>query len=132
MVADIITTSCFGKQCHPKGGGEPTGPLLEAINDSFGSLDSFRTQLADAGKGRFGSGWAWLYVDGDKKLRVGSSPNQDNPLMNNSEIKGTPLLGLDVWEHAYYLRYQNKRADYINAWWQVVNWPFVASRFKEI
>ena len=122
----------FWKTMSPEGGGEPTGPLLEAINDSFGSLDSFRTQLADAGKGRFGSGWAWLYVDGDKKLRVGSSPNQDNPLMNNSEIKGTPLLGLDVWEHAYYLRYQNKRADYINAWWQVVNWPFVASRFKEI
>jgi Fe-Mn family superoxide dismutase len=84
--------------------------------------------MAEAGKGRFGSGWAWLYLDADKKLRIGSTPNQDNPLMDISEIKGQPILGLDVWEHAYYLRYQNKRADYINAWWQVVDWKKVGER----
>lgn len=114
----------------PEGGGDPSGKLLEAIQSGFNSPEAFRTELADAGKNRFGSGWAWLYLDTDKRLRIGSTPNQDNPLMDISEIKGTPLLGLDVWEHAYYLRYQNKRADYINAWWQVVNWKFVESRFE--
>src|SRR5690606_15714501 len=108
----------FWHTMSPNGGGEPSGKLQEALVASFNSVDAFRTQLTEAGKSRFGSGWAWLYVDGDKKLQVGSTPNQDNPLMDDSEIKGTPLLGLDVWEHAYYLRYQNKRPDYINAWWQ--------------
>jgi Fe-Mn family superoxide dismutase len=122
----------FWKTLSPDGGGKPEGKLLTAIEQSFNSFDSFKTQLADAGKNRFGSGWAWLYVGADKKLLIGSTPNQDNPLMNVSEIKGTPLLGLDVWEHAYYLRYQNRRADYINAWWSVVNWKFVGQRFATI
>lgn len=122
----------FWKTMSPDGGGKPEGKLLTAIEQSFSSFDAFKTQLADAGKNRFGSGWAWLYMGADKKLLIGSTPNQDNPLMNISEIKGIPLLGLDVWEHAYYLRYQNRRADYINAWWSVVNWKFVGERFKSL
>jgi superoxide dismutase, Fe-Mn family len=121
----------FWKTMSPDGGGKPEGKLLTAIEQSFSSFDAFKTQLADAGKNRFGSGWAWLYIGSDKKLLIGSTPNQDNPLMNISEIKGFPLLGLDVWEHAYYLRYQNRRADYINAWWSVVNWKFVSERFEK-
>lgn len=117
-------------RCMKKdGGGAPTSTLAAAINQSFNSFDAFKTQFADAGKNRFGSGWAWLYINQDKQLRIGSTPNQDNPLMDVSDIKGTPLLGLDVWEHAYYLKYQNKRADYINAWWNVVNWDFVQQRY---
>lgn len=119
----------FWKSMSPDGSGKPEGTLLKAIEQSFNSFDSFKTQLADAGKNRFGSGWAWLYVDKDKKLLIGSTPNQDNPLMSVSDIKGFPLLGLDVWEHAYYLRYQNRRADYINAWWSVVNWKYIQQRF---
>jgi superoxide dismutase, Fe-Mn family len=122
----------FWKCMKQNGGGLPTGKLLASINQSFGNTDTFKTQFADAGKNRFGSGWAWLYADKDKQLRIGSTPNQDNPLMDISDIKGTPLLGLDVWEHAYYLRYQNKRADYINAWWNVVNWEFVQQRFESL
>lgn len=108
------------------------GSLQVAIDKSFGSFANFKTKFADAGKTRFGSGWAWLYVDSNKKLQIGSTPNQDNPLMNISEIKGFPLLALDVWEHAYYLKYQNKRADYIENWWNVVNWNYVQSRFETI
>lgn len=119
----------FWKTMSPKGGTTPQGNLATAITSSFGSFDAFKTQFADAGKARFGSGWAWLVLDADKKLRIGSTPNQDNPLMNVADIKGYPLLGLDVWEHAYYLRYQNKRPDYINAWWKVVNWDFVQKRY---
>lgn len=122
----------FWKTLSPDGGGKPEGKLLTAIEQSFSSFDAFKTQLADAGKNRFGSGWAWLYVGADKKLLIGSTPNQDNPLMNISEIKGFPLLGLDVWEHAYYLRYQNRRADYISAWWSVVNWKFIGERFEKM
>lgn len=107
----------------------PQGPLADAINQSFGSFETFKTQFSDAGKNRFGSGWAWLVLNDDKKLVVGSTPNQDNPLMDISELKGLPLLGLDVWEHAYYLKYQNKRPDYIQNWWNVVNWQFVSDRF---
>ena len=107
----------------------PTGNLLAAINKSFGSFNDLKKQFGDAGKNRFGSGWAWLYVDAAKNLKVGSTPNQDNPLMDISDIKGYPLLALDVWEHAYYLKYQNKRADYVDNWWNVVNWDFVAQRF---
>jgi Fe-Mn family superoxide dismutase len=114
----------------PKGGGNPSGKLATAIDSSFNSFDSFKTQFGDAAKNRFGSGWAWLYIDGDKRLRIGSTPNQDNPLMNNTDIKGYPLLGLDVWEHAYYLRYQNKRPDYINNWWRVINWDYVQQRYE--
>ena len=107
----------------------PTGNLQLAIEKAFGSFDAFKKQFADAGKTRFGSGWAWLYVDNTKTLKIGSSPNQDNPLMDISDIKGFPLLALDVWEHAYYLKYQNKRADYIDNWWNVVNWDHVQERF---
>ncbi len=115
-----------------KGGAssKPTGKLAEAIDQSFGSFEAFKTAFANAGKNRFGSGWAWLVLNADKKLMIGSTPNQDNPLMDVSELKGTPLLCLDVWEHAYYLKYQNKRPDYITNWWNVVNWDFVSSRFN--
>jgi superoxide dismutase, Fe-Mn family len=122
----------FWKSLSPSGGGKPEGRLLTAIESSFSTYDSFKTQFADAGKNRFGSGWAWLFIDADKKLRIGSTPNQDNPLMDVSDIKGLPVLGLDVWEHAYYLRYQNKRADYINAWWNVVNWSYVQGRYESL
>jgi superoxide dismutase, Fe-Mn family len=110
----------------------PSGKLLESIEKTFTSFADFKKQFADAGKNRFGSGWAWLYADKDKNLKIGSTPNQDNPLMDLSEIKGTPLLALDVWEHAYYLKYQNKRADYIDNWWQVVNWDYVQQRFTSL
>jgi Fe-Mn family superoxide dismutase len=116
-------------QCmKPNGGGTPTGKLAELITRDFGSFEAMKTQFTDAGKNRFGSGWAWLYADSTKKLKIGSTPNQDNPLMDVSEIKGTPLLALDVWEHAYYLKYQNKRADYIENWWKLVNWDHVQQR----
>jgi Fe-Mn family superoxide dismutase len=114
------------------GGGTPSGKLSEAITRDFGSFEAMKTQFTDAGKNRFGSGWAWLYADASKKLKIGSTPNQDNPLMDVSEIKGLPLLGLDVWEHAYYLKYQNKRADYIENWWKLVNWDYVQQRFQTI
>jgi superoxide dismutase, Fe-Mn family len=123
----------FWKCMQPsKVDNSPTGNLLISIEKSFGSFASFKTTFADAGKSRFGSGWAWLYVDTNKKLQIGSTPNQDNPLMNVSAIKGFPLLGLDVWEHAYYLKYQNKRADYIENWWNVVNWTYVLQRLETI
>lgn len=109
---------------------ELSGSLLKAIEKDFNSVEAFKTQFADAGKNRFGSGWAWLVISADKKLLIGSTPNQDNPLMNSSDLKGYPILGLDVWEHAYYLKYQNKRPDYINAWWAVVDWNAVGKRFE--
>jgi len=108
---------------------KPSGKLLQAIEQEFSSFSNLKTELADAGMKRFGSGWAWLYIDANKKLKIGSTANQDNPLMDTSEIKGFPLLGLDVWEHAYYLKYQNKRADYINNWWNLVNWDYVQQRY---
>ncbi len=107
----------------------PAGNLADAIKKDFGSFEAFKTQFADAGKNRFGSGWAWLVRTKENKLVIGSTPNQDNPIMDVSELKGTPLLGLDVWEHAYYLKYQNRRPDYINAWWEVVNWGMVNMRY---
>jgi Fe-Mn family superoxide dismutase len=110
-------------------GGSPSGALSDAINATFGSLDEFKTKFAAAGATRFGSGWAWLIVDGNGKLAITSTPNQDNPLMDVAEVKGTPILGLDVWEHAYYLNYQNRRPDYISAFWNVVNWSEVAKLF---
>jgi Fe-Mn family superoxide dismutase len=110
-------------------GGAPSGALLEAINKAFGSLDGLKEKMNNAGMTRFGSGWAWLIKDASGALAVSSTPNQDNPLMDVAEVKGTPLLGVDVWEHAYYLKYQNKRADYLAAFWNVVNWDKVASRF---
>jgi Fe-Mn family superoxide dismutase len=119
----------FWKSMKANGEGKPSGKLLAAIEKDFNSFDAFKTQFGDAGKTRFGSGWAWLIVGSDNKLKIGSTPNQDNPLMDLSELKGFPLLGLDVWEHAYYLKYQNKRPDYIENWWKVVNWDFVQKRF---
>jgi Fe-Mn family superoxide dismutase len=121
--------SLFWTIMGPNAGGSPSGALADAINAAFGSFDEFKTKFAAAGAGRFGSGWAWLIVDGSKKLQITSTPNQDNPLMDVAEVKGTPILGLDVWEHAYYLNYQNRRPDYIAAWWNVVNWAEVAKRF---
>lgn len=114
-----------------KPGTSPSKELSAAINSTFGSFEKFRETFSNAAKTRFGSGWAWLYVTSEKKLAVGSTPNQDNPLMDISPVKGTPLLTLDVWEHAYYLKYQNKRADYVEAFWNVVNWDEVSRRYKE-
>ncbi len=120
----------FWSVIGPNGGGEPTGDLLDAINSAFGSFDEFKSKFSAAAATRFGSGWAWLVKQADGSLVVSSSPNQDNPLMDISEVKGTPLLTIDVWEHAYYLNYQNRRPDYIQAFWNVVNWEEVARRFK--
>ena len=119
-------------QCMtPKSTGKPAGKLEEAIIKNFGSFEAFKTQFSDAAKNRFGSGWAWLIVTEKGDLKVTSTPNQDNPLMDVAEVKGFPLLGLDVWEHAYYLKYQNKRADYITNWWSIVNWSFVEQRLAD-
>ena len=123
--------SLFWTVLGPNKGGEPTGDLAKAINETFGSLAELKTKLQDAGATRFGSGWAWLSVGTDKKLVVSSTPNQDNPLMDVAEVKGTPIFGIDVWEHAYYLKYQNKRPDYLAAIWNVVNWDVVAERYKK-
>ncbi len=119
----------FWKVMTPDAAERPEGALADAINDSFGSFEAFAEKFETAAKTRFGSGWAWLVVGDDKKLAVGSTPNQDNPLMDISDFKGIPLLGLDVWEHAYYLHYQNRRADYVSAFWNIVNWKTVAERF---
>ncbi|HRB31057.1 MAG TPA: superoxide dismutase [Ferruginibacter sp.] len=121
--------SFFWDSMAAQAGGEPTGKLAEAINSAFGSFDAFKEKFEGAGKTRFGSGWAWLIVK-DGKLEVSSTPNQDNPLMDVAEVKGSPLLGVDVWEHAYYLKYQNKRPDYLKAFWNVVNWKKVNERFE--
>ena len=110
-------------------GTHPGGDLAAAIDAAFGSFDAFKEKFAQAGMTRFGSGWAWLIVK-DGKLEVSSTPNQDNPLMEIADVKGTPILGADIWEHAYYLKYQNKRADYLHAFWNVVNWNKIAERFE--
>ena len=115
----------------PKGGGEPTGAVAKAINDAYGSLEAFKDAFDAAAATRFGSGWAWLIVGEDKKVKVTSTPNQDNPLMDVADDNGTPILGLDVWEHAYYLNYQNKRPEYIGAFWKLVNWDEVEKRYQE-
>lgn len=119
----------FWEIMKPNGGGEPTGDLAAAINTAFGSFATFKDEFNKAAATRFGSGWAWLVIH-DGKLVVTSTPNQDNPLMDIAEVKGTPILGLDVWEHAYYLHYQNRRPDYISAFWNVINWAEVERRFK--
>ncbi len=116
--------SLFWKLLKPNGGGEPTGRLAEDINATFGSYEKFKEEFAKAAVSRFGSGWAWLVV-ADGKLAITSTPNQDNPIMDVAEVKGSPVIALDVWEHAYYLKYQNKRADYITAFWTVINWDHV-------
>lgn len=122
----------FWESLKPGGGGSPQGELLAAINATFGSFDAFKTTFSNEAKGRFGSGWAWLSVDKSGKLFISSTPNQDNPLMTRLvKQQGRPLLGLDVWEHAYYLKYQNRRPDYITAFWNVVNWDKVAERFSQ-
>lgn len=119
----------FWEIMAPNAGGEPKGPLAEAINRDFGSFDNFKTQFSEAASKQFGSGWAWLVTDKGGKLSVGGTPNQDNPLMPNVGISGTPVLALDVWEHAYYLNYQNKRPDYIEAFYNVINWDAVAKKY---
>lgn len=120
----------FWESLAPNAGGTPSGKLAEAINAAFGSFDEFKTKFNAAGATRFGSGWAWLIVK-DGKLEVSSTPNQDNPLMDVAEVKGTPILGVDVWEHAYYLKYQNKRPDYLAAVWNAINWKKVEERFEK-
>ena len=112
------------------GGSQPSGRLAEAIDAKFGSLDALKAKFNEAGVGQFGSGWAWLIVGQDGELAIVSTPNQDNPLMDDAPVKGTPILGNDVWEHAYYLKYQNRRPEYLAAWWNVVNWEKVAERFE--
>lgn len=123
--------SLFWQVMSPDGGGNPTDEIASAINSAFGSFDSMKEEFNKAAATRFGSGWAWLCVGADKKLFITSTPNQDNPLMDLADQKGTPILGLDVWEHAYYLKYQNRRPEYIAAFWNVVNWKEVNRRYKE-
>jgi len=122
----------FWKVMSKNGGGQPEGDLAKAISEGFGSFDKFREEFNNAAANRFGSGWAWLVVDGSGNLKVTSTPNQDSPLMDVADLKGKPILGLDVWEHAYYLKYQNRRPDYINAFWNVVNWEQVEKWWKNI
>jgi superoxide dismutase, Fe-Mn family len=121
-----VNHTLFWELMRPGGGGDPSGPLADAINDTFGDAEQLRAAVNDAGVKRFGSGWTWLVWDGTG-LAVKSTPNQDNPLMDSDDV---PLLGIDVWEHAYYLKYQNRRPDYLAAWWNVVNWDEVARRFE--
>jgi Fe-Mn family superoxide dismutase len=115
----------------PVSGQEPQGDLLKAINEAFGSFDKFKETFSNAGKKQFGSGWAWLTVNEQGKLVVSSTPNQDNPLMSTTEVRGIPVLTLDVWEHAYYLQYQNRRPEYVDAFWKIVNWKEVSRRYDE-
>jgi len=121
----------FWEILSPNGGGEPAGKLAEDIKATFGSFEAFKTKFNDAAANRFGSGWAWLSVKADKSLCVCSSANQDNPLMDVHDCPGTPILGLDVWEHAYYLKYQNRRPDYIGAFWNLVNWNKVSENYEK-
>ncbi len=123
--------SLYWSVMAPNAGGAPSGELAKAIDEAFGSFDEFKKKFAEAGTTRFGSGWAWLSVGSDGKVQVSSTPNQDNPLMDVAEVKGMPILGMDVWEHAYYLKYQNKRPDYIAAFWNVVDWNAVADRYAK-
>ncbi|MDF9795794.1 Fe-Mn family superoxide dismutase [Catalinimonas alkaloidigena] len=122
--------SLFWTVLSPDGGGKPSGELAEAIDKAYGSFDSFKEEFNNAAATRFGSGWAWLIVEPGGSLKITSTPNQDNPAMEIAEVKGTPILGLDVWEHAYYLNYQNKRPEYISAFWNVVNWDEVSKRYS--
>lgn len=122
----------FWNILSPKGGGTPKGDLAKAIDAKFGSFDAFKEEFKKAATSRFGSGWAWLIGTGNGEVAVTSTPNQDNPLMDVAEVKGTPIIGLDVWEHAYYLKYQNKRPDYIDAFWSVVDWDAAEKNFKAI
>ncbi|OOE66174.1 superoxide dismutase [Salinivibrio sp. ML198] len=121
----------YWQSMTPNPKGAPEGPLYDAIVATYGSLDAFKEAFSQAAIGQFGSGFAWLVVKEDGQLAITSTPNQDNPLMDVAEVKGEPLLGCDVWEHAYYLSYQNKRPDYVNAWWQVVNWDFAEKAYQK-
>jgi Fe-Mn family superoxide dismutase len=121
----------FWEVMSPNGGGEPSGDLADAINADLGGFDKFKETFNQAAASRFGSGWAWLIVTSDGKLKVTSTPNQDNPLMPFADDKGTPILGIDVWEHAYYLNYQNRRPDYISAFWNVINWDKVSENYSK-
>ncbi len=123
--------SLFWNFLSPEGGGEPTGELLKAIEEAFGSFEDFKELFSNAAATQFGSGWAWLIVDGDGMMQVTSMPNQDNPLMDIANVKGTPILNLDVWEHAYYLHYQNRRTEYIENFWNLVNWETVDKLYQE-
>jgi superoxide dismutase, Fe-Mn family len=127
----LYNHSLFWEILSPKGGGLPEAKLAEAIDKEFGSFEAFKTKFNDAAANRFGSGWAWLCVKTDGSLCVCSSANQDNPLMNISDCPGKPIMGLDVWEHAYYLKYQNRRPDYINAFWNVLNWKQVGENYTK-
>lgn len=118
----------FWESLAPNAGGAPSGKLADSINAAFGSFEAFKEKMSTAGMTRFGSGWAWLIKDAEGHLHITSTPNQDNPLMDIAEVKGTPILGVDVWEHAYYLKYQNRRADYLAAFWNVVNWSKISER----
>jgi Fe-Mn family superoxide dismutase len=120
----------FWESLAPQAGGTPKGELAAAIDAAFGSFDAFKEKFANAGMTRFGSGWAWLSLNDKKELFISSTPNQDNPLMDVAEVKGTPLLGVDVWEHAYYLKYQNRRADYLGAFWNVISWDKIEARYQ--
>lgn len=122
--------SLFWTIMGPNKGGEPSGDLAGAINKQFGSFENFKKEFSNAAATRFGSGWAWLIVKSDGSLAVTSTPNQDNPIMDVADVKGTPILGIDVWEHAYYLHYQNRRPDYISAFWNVINWDEVAKNYS--
>jgi superoxide dismutase, Fe-Mn family len=119
--------SMFWTNMSPNGGGEPSGKLGEVIQNDFGDFKSFKEELSEAAKNRFGSGWAWVYIDNDKKLKITDTPNQDTPMMEGK----VPVLGIDVWEHAYYLKYQNRRVDYIEAFWNVINWEDILSRYEK-
>ncbi|HET7092343.1 MAG TPA: superoxide dismutase [Thermomicrobiales bacterium] len=127
-----LNHTMFWEIMKPNGGGAPTGELANAINAAFGSFDAMKEAVNKAGAGRFGSGWAWVIVGPDGKLAVTSTPNQDNPIMAGvAEVNGEPILGVDVWEHAYYLKYQNRRPEYLNAWWNTLNWDNIAQRYAK-
>ena len=127
-----VNHTMFWEIMGPNGGGAPTGAVAQAINDAFGSFDALKEAVNKAGAGRFGSGWAWVVVGSDSKLAVTSTANQDNPTMAGvADVSGIPILGIDVWEHAYYLKYQNKRPDYLAAWWNTVNWNAVNQRYQQ-
>lgn len=122
--------SLFWQIMSPNGGGQPSGDLASAIQNKFGSFDNFKEEFGNAAKSVFGSGWAWLVVN-NGEIAIGNTPNQDNPVMDVTDLNGTPILGLDMWEHAFYLKYQNRKDEYINAWWNVVNWDEVQNRYND-